>query len=126
MWFSIEQNVNTMILDTKMLDIISVFRDNKPLKFELKEETIYGRALHIFLGENTMAGDIADIQIFYKTHPDSDAISWLSPEQTLEKKHPMVYSQCQTILARSVAPIQVFKIFIYRILQLTNLDYLLV
>lgn len=44
--------------------------------------------------------------IVYSTTPSSSALQWLSPSQTFGKKLPFVYTQCQSIHARSVFPCQ--------------------
>ncbi|KAE8711079.1 Leukotriene A-4 hydrolase-like protein [Hibiscus syriacus] len=44
--------------------------------------------------------------IVFSTSPSSTALQWLSPPQTFNKKHPFVYTQCQSIHARSIFPCQ--------------------
>ncbi|XP_050209566.1 leucine aminopeptidase [Mercurialis annua] len=44
--------------------------------------------------------------IFYSTSPSSSALQWLTPPQTFGKTQPFVYTQCQSIHARSVFPCQ--------------------
>ena len=48
----------------------------------------------------------AAISIRYRTSPEASALQWLTPEQTLGKEHPYLFSQCQAIHARSVLPCQ--------------------
>ena len=44
--------------------------------------------------------------IEYETSPNASALQWLSPNTTLGKKYPYLFSQCQAIHARSIVPCQ--------------------
>lgn len=46
------------------------------------------------------------LAIDYVTAQRAAALQWLTPEQTLGKKHPYLFSQCQAIYARSLLPCQ--------------------
>ena len=46
------------------------------------------------------------VVIEYSTTPDAEAVQWLSPEQTTDKKHPFLFTQSQAILARTWVPCQ--------------------
>ena len=48
----------------------------------------------------------AAVRICYRTSSQSAALQWCTPEQTTDGTHPFLYSQCQTIHARSMLPIQ--------------------
>lgn len=44
--------------------------------------------------------------VIYSTSPSASALQWLSPPQTFSKTHPYVYTQCQSVHARSIFPCQ--------------------
>src|SRR3984893_6086677 len=46
------------------------------------------------------------VRIRYSTSPEATALQWLPPAQTAGQLHPFLYSQCQPIHARSLAPLQ--------------------
>lgn len=92
-----------LVLDSRKLKIERVLLNGKEeCTFQLDEDVPYfGQALHIPIKESTRS-----IRIYYETSPESDALQWLSPEQTNDKKHPFLFSQSQAILARTWVPCQ--------------------
>jgi aminopeptidase N len=61
------------------------------------------------LGERlaiTLPAGTSGVRIRYTTSPDASALQWLAPAQTAGGKAPFLFSQCQAIHARSVAPLQ--------------------
>ncbi|MEZ5915578.1 MAG: M1 family metallopeptidase, partial [Parvularculaceae bacterium] len=46
------------------------------------------------------------VKIAYRTSPDAEGLQWLSAEQTAGREQPFMYSQNQSINARSMAPVQ--------------------
>src|ERR1700730_10432521 len=46
------------------------------------------------------------VRIRYAPPPEATALQWLAPSQTPGQLHPSLYSQCQPIHARSLAPLQ--------------------
>ena len=46
------------------------------------------------------------VVIEYSTTPTAEAVQWLSPKQTTDKKHPFLFTQSQAILARTWVPCQ--------------------
>jgi leukotriene A-4 hydrolase/aminopeptidase len=89
-------------LDSKSLTIDSVKAGSADVPFTLGEEDpILGQRLSLDL-----PADTSEVTIAYRTSPEAVALQWLSPEQTEGKKHPFLFSQCQSIHARSIVPVQ--------------------
>ncbi len=93
-------------LDTKSLLIEKVTLGTKgqeiPAKFELGvPDEILGRKLKIPILKSTEW-----VNIYYRTTAQSEALQWLSPEQTAGKIMPFLFTQSQAILARSWIPLQ--------------------
>jgi leukotriene-A4 hydrolase len=89
-------------LDTKELRIEAVTAlDGAPLRYELAPaDPILGARLRV----NLPAG-ARGLRIRYGTSPTASALQWLEPPQTAGKE-PFLFSQCQPIHARSLAPLQ--------------------
>ncbi|XP_016495603.1 leucine aminopeptidase-like [Nicotiana tabacum] len=95
--------IGPLTLDTRSLSISSVLDplSLSPLPFSLSSpDPILGQSLSVSLSNQTQ------ILILSKTSPSSSALQWLSPPQTFNKTHPFVYTQCQSIHARSIFPCQ--------------------
>jgi aminopeptidase N len=90
-------------LDTRDLGIDSVTdQAGRPLAFELMPaDAILGSRLRV-----TLPPDTAVVRIAYCTSERASALQWLEPAQTAGRRHPYLFSQCQAIHARSVAPLQ--------------------
>jgi len=65
-----------------------------------------GYALGVKLHEPANIGDEIYLNITYKTNNESTAISWLTKEQTHDKTMTYLYSQCEDVACRSIAPLQ--------------------
>ncbi len=92
-----------LYLDTNGLDIESVTgADGADLTWELGEpQQMLGRPLAIGLPP---AGD--QVVVKYASRPSAEAVQWLTPEQTTDKKYPFLFTQSQAILARTWVPCQ--------------------
>jgi len=91
-----------VVLDTDHLTITSVTDDRgRALPYQLgPADPIHGAPLTVALGA------ARTIVVSYKTAPTARALQWLSPEQTLGKKLPFLFSQGEPILNRSWIPTQ--------------------
>jgi leukotriene-A4 hydrolase len=89
-------------LDTKGLAVHGARTETgAPVPFELgPDEPVLGRRLRLALPAGTR-----EVRIAYETSPDAAGLQWLSPEQTAGGRHPFLFSQCQAIHARTVAPL---------------------
>jgi leukotriene-A4 hydrolase len=89
-------------LDSKELQVLGATSSRgEPIAFELgDEEPILGRRLRLVLPDGTR-----EVRLRYRTSPEAPALQWLAPEQTAGGAHPFLFSQCQPIHARSLAPL---------------------
>lgn len=65
-----------------------------------------GDALTVHLNQTFQPGEMISVRIYYRTHPDAQAFSWMKPSQTAGKVLPYMYTQCEDINCRTVAPLQ--------------------
>ncbi|KAJ2456415.1 Leucyl aminopeptidase yscIV, partial [Coemansia sp. RSA 2336] len=87
---TLENGVSTVVLDTQSLNIVSV---------QLKKDGHFVDAVW-------KLEDAHPVYVEYVTTQQGNAIQFLTPEQTLGKAHPYLFTQCQPILARSLLPCQ--------------------
>lgn len=92
-----------LILDSKDLTIHKVLlEDSIETSFSLGEKSeVFGQPLTVEVEPSTKV-----VSVYYTTSPDAEALQWLTPDQTLGKVHPFLFSQSQAILARSWVPCQ--------------------
>lgn len=95
-------NATEIILDTKFLVIEKVEADGKTTPFTLGEfDKTLGQSLKIDITPKTK-----NITVYYNTTAKTEALQWLNPQQTADKKHPFLFTQGQAILTRTWIPIQ--------------------
>ncbi|MBC8045496.1 MAG: aminopeptidase, partial [Fimbriimonadaceae bacterium] len=99
-------DIEKIILDTRNLDIEIVTLQNKdaevPAEYSIgNNDSVLGKPLIISVPKN-----ITQVNIYYSTTENADALQWLKPEQTAEKTSPFLFTQSQAILARTWIPCQ--------------------
>ena len=93
---------NELRLDTNGLAIDKIEANGRDLVWSLGRHLApLGQSLTVELPE---ASD--EVTIYYASSPGAEAVQWLSPEQTTDKKHPFLFTQSQAILARTWVPCQ--------------------
>lgn len=98
--FSQIKPTDAIRLDIYDLQIQNVTINGETRNFSLSSfDSTYGSALICALNKNDSI-----IEIKYTTGKLAKALQWLSPTQTLGKKMPYLFTQCESIAARSVIP----------------------
>ncbi len=93
---------NKIILDSWDLEIFKVTLDDsdKEVKFVLGQfKENFGQPLTIDILLETKI-----VHIQYRTSPEAQALQWLTPQQTSGKEYPFLFSQSQSIFARTWVP----------------------
>ena len=87
-------------LDSYGLHIDSVWVDGKKEAYSFGPAVaVLGRALQIPIGAQSTS-----VTVYYNTTDSAHALQWLSPTQTTGKKSPFLYTQSESIYARSWIP----------------------
>jgi len=102
-----DAGARTLVLDTRDLSIESVEAIDAngaadAARFALgKRDPILGSALTIRLD-----APAPHVRVRYRTSPDASGLQWMTPAQTAGKRHPFMFSQSESIHARSWVPLQ--------------------
>jgi aminopeptidase N len=92
---------NEIILDHKNIVIEKTAVDGKETTHTIgSADSILGAALTIPIQPHSK-----QVTVYYHTLPESEALQWLDPAQTHDKKQPFLFSQSQAILARTWIPL---------------------
>ena len=108
----LDVSATDIILDTRDLHIDDVLvagseGDGSEAKFEYsQQDPILGQALKITLPDGLEQQQNLTVKIHYKTDPGASALQWLPKELTAGGEHPFMFSQSQSIHARSWVPLQ--------------------
>ncbi|OSZ78419.1 aminopeptidase [Chitinophagaceae bacterium IBVUCB1] len=89
-----------LILDAYQLTVDSILVDGKRAEFSLGQPVEHiGSALQI-----PIAKESKKVAIHYRTGDNPRALQWLEPQQTNGKQYPFLYTQSESIYARSWIP----------------------
>ena len=101
-WTLAELHADTVVFDSKALDIKEVRVDGKVANFTLSTpDDLLGSALTIAAGAQAKV-----ISIDYQTTSGAEALQWYPRELTEGKRQPFLFTQSQAILARTWVPCQ--------------------
>ncbi|KAJ3336331.1 putative leukotriene A-4 hydrolase (LTA-4 hydrolase) (Leukotriene A(4) hydrolase) [Gonapodya sp. JEL0774] len=110
---TIKDQVSCLALDTSYLDILKCAAvdengEETDLKFNvLPRHPAFGSRLEISLPRlNSPAGTNFKIRVTYSTTEQCTATQWLTPAQTVGRRLPYLFTQCQAIHARALLPCQ--------------------
>ncbi|KAF8703174.1 Leukotriene A4 hydrolase, C-terminal, partial [Rhizoctonia solani] len=102
-----QDGVKRVVFDTSYLEIHGAEVAGASVEYELKQRhPVMGNALEISLPSPLQKGDQIVLRISYSTTNQCTAVGWLDKEQTSGKQFDYLFSQCQPIHARSLAPLQ--------------------
>jgi aminopeptidase N len=92
---------STVYFDTWGLEVTDVtLEDGKRTRWSLGEQLeLIGRPLTVAIGPHD-----SQVIVHYETTEDARGLQWLSPQQTAGKQKPYLYSQSQSLHARSWVP----------------------
>jgi len=102
-----DKGARELVLDTRDLTIEAVETVDAAgaahaARYTLaKRDAILGSALRIALDAQA-----PNVRIRYHTSPDASGLQWMTPAQTAGKQQPFMYSQSESIHARSWVPLQ--------------------
>jgi leukotriene-A4 hydrolase len=101
--YTLDQPIEgSFFMDTSDLNVLEVHSNDKKIFWEMDEsDPLLGERLHLH-GLN----GISSFSINLTTSPGASALQWLEAHQTSGERHPFLYSQCQSINARSIFPCQ--------------------
>ncbi|MEJ7559684.1 MAG: M1 family metallopeptidase [Pedobacter sp.] len=93
-----------IVFDNNNLSIskITLGKEEQETTFKLGTKEAYlGTPLHVAIEKDTKI-----INIYYTTNAHAAALQWLNPQQTAGKKQPYLFTQSESIAARSWIPCQ--------------------
>ncbi|KAF9014887.1 peptidase family M1-domain-containing protein [Cyathus striatus] len=102
-----KDDIKEVIFDTSDLNVYGARISGDAVLYRSgSKHAVMGTALHVSLPVGIKKDTVLQIVIDYTTTEDCTALQWLSEEQTQGKQFPYLFSQCQPIYARALAPLQ--------------------
>jgi leukotriene-A4 hydrolase len=101
--------VDKVALDIRDIDVKKVTdQRGKELEFQINSDINpeLGQQLMIHISKRWVPETEVILVIDYVTSKDASAVTWLTKEQTEGGKMPYMYTQCESIHCRSIAPLQ--------------------
>jgi len=108
----LDPDATDIVLDTRDLSISGAQilldgGDSIDAEFHFGEsDSTRGTSLILTLPDVARSSTEFGLRLEYATSPESTALQWLPPELTAGGKHPLMFSQSQTVHARSWVPLQ--------------------
>ena len=109
LYFTAEKDGEVIILDTRGLKINSIIDSDTgdELEFILDEQySLDANGVPLKIYKEFSKNDLITILINYSTTEEGSAVQFLDKEQTTGKLYPFMFTQCESILARELLPIQ--------------------
>jgi len=94
-----------LVFDATDINVKELRVNGKPAEFSMSPG-VFGTALSIVMPSDLEKNEKFSVKIGYETSDSAKALLWMDPQQTIEKTHPYMYSQCQSIMARTILPCQ--------------------
>lgn len=114
--WALQDDIDGVYFDVVGMNITSIKQSDSPTPGAGNESTPaynmtlvnpkLGYALGVTFAEKTVKGNTYYLHIYYNTNNETTSISWLTPAQTVGKKMPYLYTQCEDVACRSLAPLQ--------------------
>jgi leukotriene-A4 hydrolase len=107
-----DPGARTVVLDSRGLQDVRAhldLPDGQTVALDVRQgqsDAVRGQALEIRLPVGFDPRTEFRLEIDYRTGPDASAIMWLPPELTAGGEHPFMFTQSQSIHARSWVPLQ--------------------
>ncbi|MEE8339769.1 MAG: M1 family metallopeptidase [Xanthomonadales bacterium] len=108
----LDPDASIIVLDGRGLQISAIQiaaggLEAEAVTFEVGEtDPVKGEAIRIHLPAGVRNETEFLVKIDYRTGPDASALMWLPPELTAGGEHPFMFTQSQSIHARSWVPLQ--------------------